>query len=144
MERPTGITILALFNFIWAFFSVLTAMVFFSGLGLVGVRAGAASAVRGGAPVALARGLGTVSGILVASGIEVLAGVGLLKLRNWARILTIILASVGLLLAARGVVTSLLHFQLFALVIRSVFVGFYALILWYLFQARVRRAFGVT
>jgi len=136
-----GITIIALLNFIWAFFSLLFATAFFLGFGVVG--AGAVSPMRGGASLALAKSLGIVGGILVLGGVEVVAGVGLLKLRNWARILTIILASAGLLLAVRGLVSSLLHGQVLAVAIGVVILVFYTLIVWYMFQPRVKRAFGV-
>jgi membrane protein implicated in regulation of membrane protease activity len=55
-----------------------------------------------------------------------------------------ILAVLNFIGALFCVLGSLLHFQLFGLVFRLVFVAIYALILWYLFQPRVKQAFGAT
>jgi len=144
MERPTGVTILAVLNFVGALLCVLGALLFFLGLGLAGAGAKTTGAGTGG--MALLMGLGAVGGviILIFGAIAVLVGVGLWKLRNWARILTIVLTALSLLFAVLGLLTSLLHFQLFALVFRLVFVAIYALILWYMFQPHVKQAFGAT
>lgn len=144
MERPTGVTILAVLNFLGALLCVLGALLFFLGLGLMG--AGAKATGAGTGPAAMLMGLGALGGVvfLVFAALAVVVGIGLLKLRNWARILTIVLTSLSLVLGLLGLVTTLLHFVLFTFVFQLIFLGIYAWILWYMFQAHVKQAFGVT
>ena len=144
MDRPTGVTILAVLNFFGALFCVLGGLVFFVGLGVAGL------AVRGGrvgtGPVALLMGMGAVGGVIcmVAAALSLIIGIGLWKLQNWARVLTIAFTCLGLLFSAFGILTGLLHFHLILAMFRMMFVAMYALILWYMFQPHVKQAFGAT
>jgi hypothetical protein len=144
MQRPGGITFLAVLCFLGALVCVLAALVFFLGFGLAGAGVKAAGAGTGG--MAALMGLGAAGGVLflIFGAIDVVVGVGLWKLCNWARILTIILTALALLMAGIGLLTSLLHFNLFVLVFQLIFVGIYILILWYMFQPHVKKAFGVA
>ena len=139
MNRPTGITTLAVWFFVGALMCAVVALLFFGGLGVkvTGVGAGGMGVLTG---------LGTGGGVvfLIFSAIDVVVGVGLWKLCSWARTMTIILVALALLLAATRLLTSLLHFNLFVLAFQLIFVGVYILILWYMFQPHVKQAFGVA
>jgi hypothetical protein len=82
-------------------------------------------------------------GILVGSFgmLYLIAGVGLLNLQNWARILTLVLAGVGLLFSGFGVLGGLTHIFLVLAFRRLVAVAIDVLILWYLSQPHIQRAF---
>jgi len=144
MDRPTGVTIVAMLNFLGALFCVLGGLLLFVGLGVAGA---AAQTRRGGTGVmALLMGMGALGGVvcLVAAALSVIIGIGLWKLRNWARVLTIVFTALGLLFCVFGILTGLLHFHLVLVVFRLVFMAIYVLILWYMFQPHVKQAFGAT
>jgi hypothetical protein len=141
MVRPNGVTFLAILTFIGAGFLTLAALLMFVGGALLsnlssypqfGTLAGVGGAVIG----VLLLGIAALYAIL---------GVGLWKLQNWARILAIVLAALGLL----GSIVSLLnpfahaHFFFFVFLIRRlVGAAIEVWVLFYLFQPHVKQAFG--
>lgn len=144
MNRPTGVTILAVLNFLGALVCVAIGLFFIVGFGAAGA---AARAARGGmSPTALLMGLGAVGGVLclVAAALSVIVGIGLWKLLNWARILTIVFTAMGVFFSAIGILNGLLHFHLILVMFRMMFTAVYALILWYMFQPHVKQAFGAS
>jgi len=146
MERPTGITIIAMLSFIEALWCVLVTLSSFWGVGLEVAGAKAASAGTRGIMALLMSWGGVIGVVMLVSGvIAVVVGVGLLKLRNWSRILTIILTALSLvLLAASLLLTLLLHFVLLASIFDLVYAGICVWILWYMFRPHVRQAFGTS
>ncbi|HTW23852.1 MAG TPA: hypothetical protein VMD78_09640 [Candidatus Baltobacteraceae bacterium] len=141
MQRPTGVTILAVLAFCGAGLLVLGALaVLFGGVLLsslsssgVGMMAGVGAAV--------------VAVVLVAcAGLDVAIGVGLLKLQNWARVVTIVLCALFFLGSIFSIFSPFhTHFFFLIFVIRRlVMAAIYAWILWYLFQPNVKQAFGTT
>jgi hypothetical protein len=140
MERPAGVTILAVVAFIFGGFMAL------GGLG----------AMLGGAVLsrmANSGGLGMLAGVggailgfvlLGFAVVYIVDGIGLMKIASWARILTIILVGLSLLRSAFGMMRSLGHLHpvgvFFSLVIAAIDVW----ILVYLFNPDVKQAFGAT
>ena len=140
MERPAGVTILAVVAFI---FGGLLA------LGGLGMMLGGAVLSR----MANSGGLGMLAGVggaiigfvfLGFAVVYIVDAIGLLKVANWARILTIILVGLSLLRSAFGMMRSLGHLHpvgvFFSLVIAAIDVW----ILVYLFNPDVKQAFGAT
>ncbi len=123
MERPTGVTILAILNFLWAGLHALLAVLFF----FIGAEDAA---------------VGVVALILAAIGLAI--GIGLWKLRNWARIVTIVLVGLSLPLSVLLLLGLLIGFELGSLIFQAIFVALYAWIIWYLFQPHVKDAFGAA
>ena len=68
-------------------------------------------------------------------------GYGLWKLKNWTRIITIVLSGLG---AAFGLLGSLMAFEIISLVIQLVILAIYGWVLWYLFQSHVKEAFDAA
>ena len=139
MERPTGVTILAVLAFIGAGFLVLGALAFiFGGAMLAGL-----SKAGGGA---LLGGLGMVAAVifLAIAALYVVIGIGLLGLKNWARVVTIVLIALGLVSGAFGLVSSLTHFSIGLLLWRACIFVIDVWILIYLFKPHVKQAFGAT
>jgi hypothetical protein len=139
LNRPTGVTIIAVLSFLGAFIMAIIAFAFLAG--------GALIASMGMALPASLVGIGAVVAacFFLALGIlYVFNGIGLLKLQNWARILTIVLIGLGLLSAALGILSGLFHFR-FLLLLREICVAAIDLsILSYLFKPHVKQAFGTT
>jgi hypothetical protein len=139
MERPTGVTILAVLAFIGAGFLVLGALAFiFGGAMLAGL-----SQAGGGA---LLGGLGMFAAVifLAIAALYVVTGIGLLGLKNWARVVTIVLIALGLVSGAFGLVSSLTHFSIGLLLWRACIIALDVWILVYLFKPHVKQAFGAT
>jgi hypothetical protein len=139
MNRPTGVTIIAVLSFLGAFVLAVIAFGFLAGGALI-------ASMGMTLPVSLV-GIGVVVAacFFFALGIlYVFNGIGLLKLQNWARILTIVLVGLGLLSAALGILSGLFHFRTL-LMLREICVA--AIDLWilsYLFKPHVKQAFGTT
>jgi hypothetical protein len=131
MNRPTGVTVIAVLCFIGACFLTLLACLFLVGGGL------AAKFMPPDAhiPAGIMAAVGAVGAVifLILAALYVTVGLGLLKLKEWARIIAIVLAGLSLLFGLFG----LLHFHPFALV-RLAIAGW---ILWYLLQPHVVAAF---
>jgi hypothetical protein len=95
--RPTGVTLSALFQF---FRGAMVAL-FAAGIFLVGGLASrlAALAAEGNTIQRVLGGLGHFLGValLIYAAVQIICGIGLLLLQNWARILTIVFSALGIL-----------------------------------------------
>jgi hypothetical protein len=96
-----------------------------------------------GAGAGLFAGLGAAVGVvlLIFAVLYAVVGWGLLKLKEWARIVTLVLAGLGVLGALFGLVGAFTHFAVFILfwtVVRLAIAGW---IIWYLLQPNVKAAF---
>jgi hypothetical protein len=140
MERPAGVTILAVVAFL---FGGLLA------LGGLGMMLGGAVLSR----MANSGGLGMLAGVggaiigfilLGFAVVYIVDGIGLMKVANWARILTIILVGLSLLRSAFGMMRSLGHLNPVALCFALLIAAIDVWILVYLFKPDVKQAFGAT
>ena len=140
MERPTGVTILAVVAFI---------MGGFSALGGLGIMLGGAALSH----MANSGGLGMLAGVggavlgaifLGVAVIYIVDAVGLLKVANWARILTVVLVALHLLRSAFGLLRTVTHVHPIGLFFTLIFAAVDVWILVYLFKPEVKQAFGAT
>jgi hypothetical protein len=143
MNRPTGVTVIAILYFVVAGFCILGGLGMILGGGFLASIVSQSQANGSGAGAGLIAGMGAALGIgfLIGSAIPILLGWGLLKLKEWARIIVIVFASLGLVLGVLGLLGALAHFAvilLFWLVVRLAING---CILWYLLQPDVKAAF---
>src|SRR3990170_1355681 len=79
--------------------------------------------------------------LLVFAALFVWFGIGLWKLKNWARRVTIGLMILRLLFLAPGLVIGLLRADLLGLGLQLLFAAVYGWILWYLYQPGVKQLF---
>lgn len=141
MERPTGVTILAVLYFIGAAFLGLCGILFIVGGSML------SGLAHGGGPgsALFAMGGAMVGGIfLVLAVLDLAIGIGFIKLQNWARILAIILIGIGVLFGLLSLVGLLAHPMISVLVFRLIFLTIEIWILVYLFKPHVKQAFGAT
>jgi len=140
MERPTGVTILAVLALIGAGLSVLAALLVLLGGAMV-----ANMASRPGFGMMAGVG-GVIIGVFLlgVAALYAVVGAGFLKLQNWARILVVVLCGLGALFNALGVLTSLLHFHVVLVVWHGILVAIDVWIVVYLLNPRVKQAFGAT
>jgi hypothetical protein len=140
MERPTGVTILAVLAFIGAGMLVLAALGVLVGGAMVG-----SLAARPGMGM-FAGALGAIIGV-VFLGFAILylvVGIGFLKLQNWARVLVIVLSGLGALVNGLGILTALFHFHPLIVVGRAIGLAINLWIAMYLLKPHVKQAFGAT
>ena len=139
MERPTGITILAVLSFIGAGLSALGACAMFF-LGAAGMAAAAGGRGMGGMFAAL----GAFAGVafLILAVIYVVNGIGLSKLLGWGRLLTIVLLALSMIFGILNLFRNLAPFHIGLIIWQLIWLAIYAWILTYMFKPHVKQAFG--
>jgi hypothetical protein len=141
MERPTGVTILAVLYFLGAAFLGICGLLFIVGGSML-----SGLAQSGGPGRALFAAGGAVLGgfFLVLALLELALGIGFIKLQNWARVVAIVLTGIAVLFGALGMFSMLAHVMVFALTTRLITLAIQIWILVYLFKPHVKDAFGAT
>ena len=141
MERPTGVTILAVLYFIGAAILAICGLLFIVGGSML-----SGLAQSGGPGSALFAAGGAVVGafFLVLALLELAIGIGFIKLQNWARVVAIVFTGIAVLFGALGMFSMLAHVMVFALTIRLITLAIQIWILVYLFKPHVKQAFGAT
>lgn len=145
MQRPTGVTVLAVLDFLAAGLQLLGAIGAFVGGALFGAILTRAIARSGGAT--MGAGLGAAIGAAIGVGLLIFAcisgllGWGMWTLKDWARILQIVFAGLGGLFQVLGFLTSLFHIHVFLLLWHLIWLAIYGGIIYYLIQPHVRAAF---
>jgi uncharacterized membrane protein (DUF2068 family) len=139
MQRPGGVTLIAVLDFIFAGLCVILALLFFAGGSFLSSFFSAAGAEGGG----LLGGAVAVIGVvfLLIAGLLLATGIGLLKLAAWARILAIVLAAIHLLLTIKGLVSGMQMMTSTSWAVTILFLAYDAWVIWYLLQAKVKQAF---
>lgn len=137
MQRPTGVTIISVLAFIGAVCLLFAALGMFLGGAIL-----SSMAARPGMGALMGIG-GVIVGVvfLGIAVLDVVLGIGLWKLQNWARVLTIVLLIVSAILYAFGMLRSVVHFHLVRLFIQMIFIAIDVWIAVYLSKASVKQAF---
>lgn len=138
MERPTGVSVLAILSFIGAGLTVLVALAFMMGSAAI------SQMVGGGTGSAMFVGLGAIGGVFIL-GFAILylvVGFGLWTLKNWGRLLMLILAAIGLIFGALGLLSALMHMRIPVMVWQLIVCGIDVWIITYLLKPHVKQAFG--
>ena len=142
MGRPVGVTILAILNFIGAAFCLIGGIGVILGGGFIATMLSQQGQGSAGAAGILA-GLGAAAGvfIIIIGGVSALVGFGLWKLKEWARIVSIILYGISAAFQLLGILGSLAHFNVFALFWGAFWIAVDAFVIWYLLKPEVKAAF---
>src|SRR5580692_10665827 len=131
MERPTGVTILAVLYFIGTAILGFCGLLFIVGgsmLSGLGQSGGPGSAI-------LAAGGAVVGSIfLVLALLELAIGIGFIKLQNWARVVAIVFTGIAVLFGLLGMLSLFVHMMVFAMMFRVIVLAIQIWILVYLFK----------
>ena len=143
MGRPVGVTILAILYFIGAALCLLGGIGMMLGGGVLGTIVSQQGGQGSAGAAGFFAGLGAVAGVfmIIMGGVGALVGFGLWKLKGWARIVAIVLAGISAAFQLLGLLGSLAHFNLFAVVWGLFWIAIDALIIWYLLKPEVKSAF---
>src|SRR5580693_5057648 len=112
MQRPTGVTIIAVLDFIGAAGLLILGLLAFACGSLLAGFFNAAATANGGTGAAPASGLAAGIGIFIGAIFlafaifAIFVAIGLLKLKNWARVTTIVLSVLGLLGSLRNLIAA--------------------------------------
>jgi hypothetical protein len=141
MGRPVGVTILAILNFIGAAICVLVGIAVILGGGFIATMLSQGQGSAGAAGVLA--GLGAAAGvfIIIMGGVSALLGFGLWKLKGWARIISIVLFAINGVFQVLGILGTLAHFNVFALMWGAFWIAVDAFVIWYLLKPEVKAAF---
>lgn len=143
MGRPVGVTVLAILDFIVAAFSLLGGLGMILGGGFMATLMSRQGGQGSAGAAGILGGLGAMAGVLfiIVGALCALVGFGLWKLKEWARIVSIVLAGINAAFQLLGLLGSLAHFSLFAVVWGLFWIAIDALIIWYLLKPEVKAAF---
>jgi len=140
MERPRGVTVISVLAFIGAGLLVLAGLGMFLGGALL-------------SSMASRPGMGMMAGIggavvgfmfLGIAAVEIVMGLGLWNLREWARIITVVLVIIGAVLNAFALLRSMIHFEVFRLFFQMVVIAIDVWVAVYLSKPTVKQAFGAA
>lgn len=143
MGRPTGVTVIAILDFLGAGLCILGGLGMMLGGGFIATLINQQGGQAGAGAAGILAGIGVMVGVfcLIIAAVEIILAVGLLKLKEWARIVTIVLTAIFGALGLLGLLGSFIHFSLFATVIRICVLAIQAFIIMYLLKPEVKAAF---
>jgi hypothetical protein len=139
--RPTGVVLIAIYHYVGAAFLVVAAIAMVVGGTLVGSLIGREVNTPMGAGMGFAIGIFAALFCLVFAAIAATAGYGLWSLKEWGRILCIVLAVIALVLSLPSLFAMTLHFGFFLGGFHLLRIAIEVLIIWYLMQPQVRALF---
>ena len=98
---------------------------------------------KGSAGAAASAGPGAAAGrwIIIVGGVSALVGFGLWKLKEWARVVSIVLYGISAALQLLGLLGSLAHFNAFAVIWSVFWIAVDAFVIFYLLKPEVKAAF---
>jgi hypothetical protein len=143
MGRPTGVTVIAILDFLGAAFCVLIGLGMMLGGGFLATFVNQQGGQGSAGAAGILAGLGAAVGIfcLIIAAVEIVLALGLLKLKEWARIVTIVLTGISAALGALGLLGSFIHFSLVGTLLRVCILAIQVWIILYLLKPEVKAAF---
>ena len=140
MGRPLGVTILGVVMIVAGVGFAASGFIFF----FMGSKGATVAAPTSGALAASFAALGAAAGavFLLMGGLHVVLAVGIFRLRNVARVLTIFLFLLIAAGACLGLIATLLSYSGIGLAWNGSFLALAALALWYLLRPGTKEAFN--
>lgn len=144
MNRPGGVTVIAVLEFLVGALCILGGLAVMLGGGFLATILSQSGAQGGAAGAGILGALGAAMGVvfLIFGALYILVGWGMLKLKQWARIVTMVFAGLGILGSLFALAGAFVHFHVFVLFWVVVRVAIAGWILWYLLQPNVSAAFN--
>src|SRR5205809_6305238 len=110
MNKPVGVIIIAILQFLGAAFLIIGGIGMILGGGMIGALLSQNSQLSGSGLTSILASLGAVVAVVcfVFAAIAALLGWGMWTLKNWARIVTMVLAGLGIVFGGLGLLFSLM------------------------------------
>ena len=144
MQRPVGVVIIAVLEFLGAAGCAVFGLIGLFGMGfLARILEQNGNIPSSMVPVLVGGGIAIGIVCFVFAVLLGFLGWGLLNLRNWARITTLVLAIIGLVFGALGLVFGGLRFGVIAMITGGIRLVINGLIVWYLMRPEIKMAFEV-
>lgn len=138
-RRPTGVTVIAMLNFVGAGFIVL--YILYLAITKAPLTNLPPELADSPLPPELFRAIFT-GALLFAAALNLVLGIGLLKLHNWARIVVLVFAGIGLFFNVIGVLVAAGRADDSTLFSGLLTIAYNGWIFWYLLQGHVNLAFA--
>ncbi|HEY4900181.1 MAG TPA: hypothetical protein VIH91_05100 [Terriglobales bacterium] len=138
--RPTGVVLIAVYHFLAALMLAMVGVSLFAGGKIF-------ATMMGGAESGVFAGLGLLVGVVGAiffltfALLYAVAGWGIWAMREWGRILSIVMAVVSLLFSLPGLLLMAMSMNMLLGGYRVLRIGISVLIIWYLTQPAIKTAF---
>jgi hypothetical protein len=144
MQRPGGVTFIAVLDIIGGALCAIVGLLAFAGGSFIASLISAANQGAAGAGSGIAAGIGAIVGVifLIAAALAIITAIGLMKRKGWGRIIQLVLSALGLLGSVRNFAAGGLHAGGMALGIQLVFLVYYIWTIWYLLTPGVKAAFA--
>jgi hypothetical protein len=141
MQKPVGVIVIAVLDFIGTAILGCVGLLAFVAMGFLASRI--SEATNGQLPPAVIAGLGIFLGLfcLFFAAVAGALGYGMLSLKEWARIVQMVFAGIGIAFGLLGLLGAMLHFHVFGLIIVGIRLAINGAIIWYLLQPHVKAAF---
>lgn len=141
MQKPIGVIVIAALDFLGTFVLGCLGLLAFVAMGFIAPRI--SEATNGQLAPAVIAGLGIFLGVvcLFFAALFGVLGYGMLSLKEWARIVQMVLAAIGIILGGIGLLSAVLHFHPFVIMMAGIRLAINFIILGYLYQPGVKAAF---
>jgi uncharacterized membrane protein (DUF2068 family) len=144
MNRPTGVSVIAVLCFVGAAFCLIGGIGLIAGGGFLAKMMSQQAESAGTASLVASMGAAIGVVILVFAALYGFVGWGLWVLKEWARIVTIVLSALAAVLQLPGLFSTLLHFRIGAFVWVACWLAIYVVIIWYLLKPEVKSVFTAS
>lgn len=143
MGKPVGVILIAILEFLGAAGYGLVGLLMIAGGGIMAAAMSQQQAQGAGGLATLMGALGAAAGavFLILAVLCIVLGVGLLKLKNWARLITVVFCCIGFAFQLFGLYGVFTHFNPVSLISALIVLGINGLIIWYLMRADIKAAF---
>ncbi len=144
--RPTGVTVIAILDFIACGLQALFAIGAFVGGSMIGAFVGALAGKEGSGAMGAGVGMfiGAVLGVvfLIMSVVSGVLGWGMWGLKEWARIVQMVFAVMSAIFQLLGLLGSLARFRPLGMMWNLIWLAYSAWVVYYLIQPHVKAAFA--
>jgi hypothetical protein len=143
MNRPTGVTVISILYFLGTALCLLFGLIFIAGGGFLATIMNQQAQAGASGMAGIMAGLGAALGVffIVIGAVDGLVGWGLLKLKNWARIVALVLSVLGACSQLFGLLRSFSNFNIVSFVVTLMVLALHVWIITYLLKPEVKAAF---
>ena len=143
MQKPVGVIILAILEFLGAAGTAVVGLMALFGMGMLAQILQQNGTIQASqAPMLVGAGVAIGVICLIFAALFGFVGYGLLTLKNWARVIVMVFAVLGLAFGAIGLIADVMGGHSAAMVVDVIKLAINGLIFWYLNQPHIKASFS--